>query len=72
MIEISEILIFLAVVMYTKAVFLAIYIYTKHEHLTKWLKDQAPMTWETYKRLGNIKKCNQNCVQGRECKCKKN
>jgi hypothetical protein len=56
MIEISEILIFLAVVMYTKAVFLAIYIYTKHEHLTKWLKDQAPMTWETYQRLGKCKK----------------
>jgi hypothetical protein len=56
MIEISEILIFLAVVMYTKAVFLAIYIYIKHEHLTKWLKDQAPMTWETYQRLGKCKK----------------
>lgn len=24
----------------------------KYKHLTSWLKDQAPMTWETYNRLG--------------------
>jgi hypothetical protein len=24
----------------------------KYKKLTSWLKDQAPMTWETYNRLG--------------------
>jgi hypothetical protein len=28
----------------------------KYKHLTNWLKDHAPMTWETYKRLGKCKK----------------
>lgn len=42
----------IALAFYFKAVFLAIYVYVKYEKLTSWLKDQAPMTWETYQRLG--------------------
>lgn len=47
-----ELMVIIGVVFYLKAIILAIYIYTKHKHLTSWLKDQAPMTWETYNRLG--------------------
>ena len=47
-----ELMIFLGVVFYLKAIILAIYAYSQYKHLTNWLKDQAPMTWETYNRLG--------------------
>lgn len=33
------------------AILLAYYV-RKYYHLVSWLKDQAPMTWETYNRLG--------------------
>lgn len=46
-----DIVIAVAVVMYLKAIVLCIWIYSKHEHLTEWLQNHAPMTWETYKRL---------------------
>lgn len=47
-----EIMIIIGVIFYIKAVVLCIYIYSKHQHLTNWLVEHAPMTWETYKRLG--------------------
>lgn len=53
--EYLDIVIAIAAIMYIKAIILCIWIYTKHDHLTSWLKDHAPMTWETYKRLGNGK-----------------
>ena len=38
-------------------------------YLVKWLKDQAPMTWEVYNRVGNVKcECDELCNQGRNCK----
>ncbi len=46
-----EIIITIAVIMYIKAIVLCVWIYLKHDHLTKWLVEHAPMTWETYKRL---------------------
>lgn len=48
----TDLMIIVGLVFYFKAVFLAIYVYIKYEHLTSWLQDHAPMTWETYKRLG--------------------
>lgn len=47
-----DILILVGIVVYIKAIILCIWIYSKYQHLTSWLKDQAPMTWETYNRLG--------------------
>jgi uncharacterized protein YneF (UPF0154 family) len=32
------------------------FLYVKHKILQDWLKEHAPMTWETYKRLGKCKK----------------
>ena len=43
------------------------FIVNKHYQLVRWLKDQAPMTWETYQRLGTGYKCNGDCRQGRDC-----
>jgi hypothetical protein len=48
----DNLMIIIGLVFYIKAVVLAIYVYCKHEHLTDWLQEHAPMTWETYKRLG--------------------
>ena len=33
-------------------VLIAVHIIKDYYHLISWLKDQAPMTWETYNRLG--------------------
>jgi hypothetical protein len=44
-----------------------IFTLSKYKQLTSWLKDQAPMTWETYQRLGTGYKCNGDCRQGRDC-----
>jgi hypothetical protein len=40
---------------------------SKYYQLVRWLKNQAPMTWETYQRLGTGYKCNHDCRQGRDC-----
>ena len=65
-----DIAICIGVVMYIKAIILCIWIYSKHQHLTAWLQNHAPMTWETYKRLGFKKscECDDLCNQGRNCK----
>jgi hypothetical protein len=63
-----ELMVFIGVVFYLKAIILAIYIYTKHKHLTSWLQEHAEMTWETYKRLGLTGcNCTGDCRQGRDC-----
>lgn len=46
-----------------------IYTYSKYHHLVLWLKDQAPMTWEVYTRVGHVKcECDDLCNQGRNCR----
>lgn len=68
--EYLDIVIAIAIIMYIKAIILCIWIYSKYDHLTEWLVNHAPMTWETYKRLSHIKsECNQDCSQGRKCSC---
>jgi hypothetical protein len=47
-----ELMVIIGVFVYVKAIFLCIWIYSKNKHLTDWLKEHAPMTWDTYKRLG--------------------
>jgi hypothetical protein len=46
-----------------------LYTLSKYKHLTSWLKDQAPMTWEVYNRVGKTGcECDELCNQGRNCK----
>jgi hypothetical protein len=64
-----ELMVFIGVVVYVKAIILCIWIYSKNKHLTDWLKDQAPMTWEVYNRVGKTGcECDELCNQGRNCK----
>jgi hypothetical protein len=61
MIDLIDVLLFIFI-----SILLA-FIVNKHYQLVRWLKDQAPMTWETYQRLGTGYKCNGDCRQGRDC-----
>lgn len=46
-----------------------IFLLKDYYHLVKWLKDQAPMTWEVYNRVGKAGcQCDELCNQGRNCK----
>ena len=44
------------------------YYVREYYYLVSWLKEHAPMTWDTFKRLG-LGKCNciGDCRQGRDC-----
>jgi hypothetical protein len=51
----NEITVIIGFIMFAWVIY-SVKIIKEHLNLVIWLKDHAPMTWETYKRLGKCKK----------------
>jgi hypothetical protein len=61
---IDLIAVFLAVLV----AFILVHYVREYYYLVSWLKTHAPMTWDTFKRLGLCKcNCTGDCRQGRDC-----